>query len=387
MSFNQISTLLQENILYALLFVASLSAVTYFVGQFILVRVVKALVKKTSTNFDDIIIKHLALKRLALIVPFIVILFFIGLFPEKIGEVLSSISKLMILWLITLSLSSILKGANIAYESREDYNGVSIKGYIDISRLILILIAIIISVSIISKQSPMVLLAGLGAITAVLILIFQNTILSLVASVQIMANDLLKEGDTIEVPAFQANGTVMDITLHTIKVRNTDMTYSHIPTYKLLDSAFVNWRGVNESESRRIKRAVILDQSSIQYCDRSVIKQVGANPLLADFWKRFSEKDSCENMTNSALFRSYVEYYLRNREDIYQTDRTLLVHLLAPEPSGVPLEIIAFAKTVDFKRFEEIQSEILEHLYAVVGAFKLSIFQLGNTNTPSVALE
>ena len=387
MSLNQISTLLQENILYALLFVASLSAVTYFVGQFILVRVVKALVKKTSTNFDDIIIKHLALKRLALIVPFIVILFFIGLFPEKIGEVLSSISKLIILWLITLSLSSILRGANIAYESREDYNGVSIKGYIDISRLILILIAIIISISIISKQSPMVLLAGLGAITAVLILIFQNTILSLVASVQIMANGLLKEGDTIEVPAFQANGTVMDITLHTIKVRNTDMTYSHIPTYKLLDSAFVNWRGVNESESRRIKRAVILDQRSIQQCDQAVINQVEAHPLLAGFWEGFSDKDSCKKMTNSALFRSYVEYYLRNREDIYQTDRILLVHLLAPEPSGVPLEIIAFVKTVDFKLFEEIQSEILEHLYAVVGAFKLSIFQLGNTNTPSVALE
>lgn len=387
MDFEQISTFLGGNTWYVILFVFGISAFAYLIGHLIFGRLGKALVRRTATNVDDIIIKNLKIKRLALILPFLIILSSVELFPEKFGIIIASISLLFIIWLITLSLTSGLKGLNEAYESRPNYNGVSIKGYIDIGRLILILIAIILSVSIISKQSPLVLLAGLGAVTAVLMLIFQNTILSLVASVQIMANDLLKEGDVIEVPAFQANGTVMDITLHTIKVRNTDMTYSHIPTYKLLDSAFVNWRGVNESESRRIKRAVILDQSSIQQCDQAVIKQVGANPLLADFWKRFSEKDSCENMTNSALFRSYVEYYLRNREDIYQTDRTLLVHLLAPEPSGVPLEIIAFAKTVDFKRFEEIQSEILEHLYAVVGAFKLSIFQLGNTNTPSVALE
>lgn len=380
MDYEQISTFLGGNTWYVILFVFGISAFAYLIGHLIFGRLGKALVRRTATNVDDIIIKNLKIKRLALILPFLIILSSVELFPEKFGIIIASISLLFIIWLITLSLTSGLKGLNEAYESQPNYNGVSIKGYIDIGRLILILIAIILSVSIISKQSPLVLLAGLGAVTAVLMLIFQNTILSLVASVQIMANDLLKEGDVIEVPTYQANGTVMDITLHTIKVRNTDMTFSHIPTYKILDTAFINWRGVNESESRRIKRAVILDQSSIQYCDQAVINQITANPLLADFWESFTEKGACKNMTNSALFRSYVEYYLRNREDIYQTGKTLLVHLLAPDPSGVPLEIITFVKTTEFKLFEEIQSEIFEHLYGIIGSFNLRIFQLNMKN-------
>jgi len=248
----QFFNLLKENLLYLTLFVAGLAVLSYFIAQLIFVRIAKLIIKRSANKTDDILFKHLHLKRLALVVPAGVILAFASYFPEVAYNIIKPASVLIITWMLALGLTSLFSGINAAYEKRPSYNGVSIKSYIDIIRLILILIALIISVSILTQKSPLALLAGLGAVAAVLMLIFQNTILSLVASIQIMTNDLIKEGDFIEVPSFQANGTVSEINLHTIRVRNADMTYSHIPTYKVLDTGFVNWRGMKESESRRI---------------------------------------------------------------------------------------------------------------------------------------
>ena len=207
----------------------------------------------------------------------------------------------------------------------------------------------------------------------------------MVASVQIMANNLLKEGDFVEAPAYNANGTVTEISLHTIRVHNADMTYSHIPTYKILDTAFINYRGIQDSESRRIKRALILDQTSIKLCDGDLLTNMKQNEMLKEFMQGIDENDViAHKVTNSALFRNFVEYYLKQREDIQQEGKTLLVHLMAPEANGMPLEVIAFTKTPNWADYESIQSEIFEYLLALLDLFELRINQQWTPGKPVV---
>lgn len=382
---DQIIQLIKGNNYYAIISVLILSLAAYFIAKLIFLSIGRYIIKRSPKKTDDIVVAHLKLKRLALIASFFVILAMRHLFNDEIASVLTTISSLVILWLIALSLASLLSGLNAAHESRPEYNGVSLKGFVTLGQLIIVLVAIILSVSILTNKSPIALLAGVGAIAAVLMLIFQNTILSMVASVQIMANNLLKEGDFVEAPAYNANGTVTEISLHTIRVHNADMTYSHIPTYKILDTAFINYRGIQDSESRRIKRALILDQTSIKLCDGDLLTNMKQNEMLKEFMQGIDENDViAHKVTNSALFRNFVEYYLKQREDIQQEGKTLLVHLMAPEANGMPLEVIAFTKTPNWADYESIQSEIFEYLLALLDLFELRINQQWTPGKPVV---
>lgn len=373
---DQIIQLIKSNNCYAIISVLVLSLAAYYIAKLIFLSIGRYIIKRSHKKTDDIVVAHLKLKRLALIASFLVILALRHLFNDEIASVLTTISSLVILWLIALSLTSLLSGLNAAHESRPEYYGVSLKGFVTLGQLIIVLVAIILSVSILTNKSPIALLAGVGAIAAVLMLIFQNTILSMVASVQIMANNLLKEGDFVEAPAYNANGTVTEISLHTIRVRNADMTYSHIPTYKILDTAFINYRGIQDSESRRIKRALILDQTSIKLCDGDLLTNMKQNEMLKDFMQGIDENDViAHEVTNSALFRNFVEFYLKQHEGLYQEGKTLLVRFLAPEVNGMPLEVIAFTKTTDWNTYERIQAEIFEHLLALLDLFELRINQ------------
>lgn len=382
---DQVIQLIKGNNYYAIISVLILSLAAYFIAKLIFLSIGRYIIKRSPKKTDDIVVAHLKLKRLALIASFFVILAMRHLFNDEIASVLTTISSLVILWLIALSLASLLSGLNAAHESRPEYNGVSLKGFVTLGQLIIVLVAIILSVSILTDKSPIALLAGVGAIAAVLMLIFQNTILSMVASVQIMANNLLKEGDFVEAPAYNANGTVTEISLHTIRVHNADMTYSHIPTYKILDTAFINYRGIQDSESRRIKRALILDQTSIKLCDGDLLTNMKQNEMLKEFMQGIDENDViAHKVTNSALFRNFVEYYLKQREDIQQEGKTLLVHLMAPEANGMPLEVIAFTKTPNWADYESIQSEIFEYLLALLDLFELRINQQWTPGKPVV---
>ena len=213
----------------------------------------------TKTKVDDILVKHLKPQRVAWLAPLAFIYLVARLFP--VYEHWIEIAALFgILWLVTLTFSSLLNALNEIYESRPTYKGVPIQGYLDILRILIILVAIILTISLFSGESPLALLTGLGAMTAVLLLVFQNTILSLVASVQINTMDLIKGGDWIEVPAFDANGDVININFHSIKVQNFDKTISVIPTSKIMDSAYRNWRGMNEGSRWQAYRALHLDR-------------------------------------------------------------------------------------------------------------------------------
>ena len=238
-------------------------------------------------------------------------------------------------------------------------------------------------------QSPLLFLSGIGAMTAVFMLVFKDTLLSLIASIQITSTDMVRLGDWIEMPQFGADGDVIDIALHTVKVQNWDKTITTIPTYKLIEGSFKNWRGMSESGGRRIKRSINLDISSIRFLTEQDIERYERFALLTDYIRERKgditaahkdevsagdERVNRRNLTNIGTFRAYVVNYLRNHPRLH--DRmTLIVRQLQPTPNGVPIEIYTFSGETEWVAYEGLQSDILDHLLAIVPEFDLRIFQ------------
>jgi miniconductance mechanosensitive channel len=365
-----------------------LSVVVFLIARFIIARGLVYLSKRTESEYDDIVVEQLRPFRFAWIAPLILIYFTAGLLPAG-TELIQDIMLFLILWLAILTINSLLNAANAVYEASGYYQGDSIQVYIDLGKIVMILVGIILSVSMFTDQSPVALLAGLGAMMAVLLLIFRDTILSFVAGLQIQSNDLVREGDWLEVPSYSADGDVLNISLHSVKVQNFDKTISVIPTYKLVEVPFKNWRGMQESGGRRIKRAIHLDLSSIRFCDAAMIERLGKIDLIRDYVaaKRELEKGNREDsadpqnplnvrqFTNLDAFRAYVTEYLKSRQDLHHEDMTLLVRQLAPGSTGMPLEVYAFTETVNWIEYEDIQADIFSHLVAAAPQFDLHVFQ------------
>lgn len=366
---------------FGALLVASL--IVFLIARFVIARGLIYLAGRTETKYDDILVEYLRPYSITLIAPLLLIYGFAYVLPDY-TELIKELSLFLVLWVVAITLIRLLNALNKIYESTPSFTGVSIQGYLDVVKLLFIIIALILSISMFTGQSPVVLLSGLGALTAVLLLIFQNTILSLVASVQIATNDLVKEGEWIEVPSFDADGDVIDISLHAIKIQNWDKTISYIPTYKLTDTAFKNWRGMQESGGRRIKRSLYIDQSSIHFCTQEMINRYSQvdliKPYLENMIAELNEAHSGPGingpqLTNVGTFRAYMEAYLRSREDIHQKELTFLVRQLAPSPTGLPLEIYVFTTTTEWAAYEHIQADIFDHLLAAASHFDLRIFQ------------
>jgi len=369
--------------LIALCFVAFL-----FTRQ-VVARGIIYLTARSLNKKDDILVSHLKPFRMAWFAPLSIIYASSPLFPE-IQLILSKTSLFLILWLGLITIHAVLNAVNDLYEKSSNYNGVSIQSYLDLAKIFFIFVAIILSITLFTGQSPWVLLTGLGALTAVLLLIFQNTILSLVASIQIVANDLLKEGDWIEVPSYGADGDVVNVNLHTIKIRNFDMTYTVIPTYKIIDVAYKNWRGMQESGGRRIQRSFSVDMVSIRFCDGATLEEFRKIDLIKEKIEskiknlqeyQHAHPDHFDSLldgpqvTNIEVFRKYIVAYLRNREDIFHENMPFLVRSLSPTPTGLPIEIYAFTKTTDWTKYELIQADIFDHLVSAAQNFGLRIFQ------------
>ncbi|MBJ7517561.1 MAG: mechanosensitive ion channel, partial [Stenotrophomonas sp.] len=264
-----------------------------------------------------------------------------------------------------------------------------IKGYLQVAKIVIFVVAGLGIVAIVAGVQLSHVVTGLGAATAVLMLIFQDTILSLVASVQISGDGRIRLGDWIEMPSQNADGDVIDIALHTVTVQNWDKTITTIPTKKLVTESFKNWRGMQESGGRRIKRALFLDQHSVGFMDSDARAQVGQFALLGDYLK---EKDSelgqwnaqlraqgageinSRRVTNLGTFRAYVERYLGSHPGI-NTDMTLMVRQLQPTTEGLPLELYCFTRSVAWAEYEGVQSDIFDHLLAILPAFGLRVFQ------------
>jgi len=365
-----------------------LSLTAYLVTKHFILNALSSLVRRTKTGLDDILLNRAFLRRLSYVAPIIVIYNFAGVFP-LVGDLISKVSTALIWWLILLTGGMFLTGLGNAYQHLEIWRNRPIKGYVQVVKLIIYLFGGIVIVSIFIGRSPLVLLSGFGAMTAVILLIFRNTILSFVASLQITASDLVRIGDWIEMPKYGADGDVIDIALHTVQVQNWDKTVTVIPTHKLIEDTFKNWRGMEQSGGRRIKRAIHIDLDSIRFCDGAMIERFREYHLISDYVNQ-KEKDVEEynrelgintdvlvngrRMTNVGTFRAYVEAYLRGNPNIRQ-DMTFLVRQLAPGPNGLPLEIYVFTNDTAWSRYEAVQADIFDHILAVIPQFDLRVFQ------------
>ena len=368
--------------------VVLLSLIAYFVARHLVLKAMLRMVRRTKTNLDDILLKRVLLRRLSYIAPIIIVYSFSHLFPLA-EELIGKLSIALLCWVILLSTGTLLSGLGEVYLGLDISRGRPIKGYIQVAKLIVYIIGGTIIVSTLVGRSPLVILSGFGAMTAVLLLIFRDTILSLVASLQITSNDLVRVGDWIEAPKYGADGDVIDIALHSVQVQNWDKTITVIPTHKLLDDTFKNWRGMQQSGGRRIKRAINIDLDSIKFCDDQLVKRFGSYQLISDYvdskqvelelYNREHEINSeilvnGRRMTNIGTFRSYIVAYLKNNRKIRQ-DMTFLVRQLDPGPNGLPIEIYVFTSDTIWANFEAIQADIFDHLLAVIPQFDLRVFQ------------
>ena len=334
-----------------------------------------------------------AVAWLATVIPLLIVSRGIALVPNLPVEVVTvtvNVVRALIVLSVAMAISWALNYANEVYARRPEARSRPIKGYIQVVKIAVFCGAAILMIAVLIEQSPLLLLSGLGAMAAVLLLVFKDTILSLVASVQLTSNDMLRVGDWIEMPSMEADGDVVDIALHTVKVQNFDKTITTIPTHRLIADSFRNWRGMSESGGRRIKRALVVDQNSVRFLDEDEIAGLKRFRLLDDYLARKQEEVAVWNrehlgggvdavnarrITNLGTLRAYVIAYLKDHPRIAGAQFTLMVRQLPPGPHGLPLEIYCFADTVAWAEYEAIQADIFDHLLAILPEFGLRIFQ------------
>lgn len=370
-----------------------LALLVYFLVKKIIIQSIKAFAKKTVTQIDDILFNEKLLTRIAVIAPVIVLYQFVYLLPGSEAWIKLILDSIIVL-LILLILGAFLSTLNDVAERSEKFKDYPIKGYLQIVKIILYILGGIVIAGILTKQEPWALITGLGAMTAVILLIFRDTILSFVASIQISSYDLIKKGDWIEVPKYGADGDVVDIALHTVKVQNWDKTITVIPTYKLIEESFKNWRGMQMTGGRRIKRAIYIDVTSIKFCTEEMLNRYEKFYLIKDYIKnkrteikKYNETLNADldeiingrRLTNLGTFRAYLKTYLRKREDVH-SNLTFIVRYLEAGPTGLPIEIYLFANTTQWVPYEDIQAEIFDHIFAVINQFDLKIFQHPTSN-------
>lgn len=342
----------------------------------ILLAVLTKLIRRTKTLWDDILLEKHVFRRIAHIAPAVLVYYTIDFAFPNVPVLTGLIEKGAIVYMLIMAImiiNSFLSGVNTIYERTTGENkGTSIKSYIQVLKIFTFFIFGIAILAILMNKEPGIFVGGLGAMAAVLMLVFRDSILGLVAGVQISANDMVRLGDWISMPSHNADGTVIDITLNTVKVQNWDKTIATIPTYALVSESFNNWRGMEESGGRRIKRALHLDMNSVHFCSEDELKRMSEIGGLKSTIQTMKEKGM--RVTNSGIFREYVAEYLKSRDDI-NLEMTFLVRLLQPDSKGLPLEIYAFSKIQAWADYEAIQADILDHLLAIMPEFNLRIYQ------------
>ena len=376
--------------LLALIVLVLFASLANFIAKRVIVRGIRYLVTKLKTSNQSIFAEHSIIRRLANLVPALVVMNGVTTIPHLSPKLIMFIqmgAQAFIFLTIALTISEALNIFNLIYQRNPKSRNKPIKGYLQLIKLILFVVCGLMILGTFLKKDVFTLLAGFGAMAAVLMLVFQNTILSLVASVQIASYDMVRIGDWIEMPSLNADGDVIDMSLHTVTVQNFDKTFTTIPTNKLVTDTFRNWRGMSNAGCRRIKRSLFLDQSSVHFMSDEEQQKLKEFLLLdqyldakqseiEDFNKHLSNQSryNQRRLTNLGTFRAYVEFYLKQHQGIAQ-NQTLLVRQLQPISEGLPLEIYAFANTTAWASYEAIQSDIFDHLIAIIPEFGLRIYQ------------
>ncbi len=353
-----------------------------------LVRAVHFFASRTRGDWDDVLVEYGFFSRLAQIAPAMVIY----LSGAAFGPARSWVERLALIYMLAVVVRSgtaLLDAALTIYQRSAASRDRPIRGYIQVAKILLYLFTGILIISTLLQRDPWGLMAGLGAVSAILLLVFRDTILSLVASVQLTTNDMIRRGDWIEMPRYGADGDVIEVGLHTVKVQNWDKTVTTIPTHALIQESFKNWRGMAESGGRRIKRAVYIDLNTIRFCDDEMLERFARFESIARYIEEkqnaiaetnrqlsgdLSQQINTRQLTNVGTFRAYLEAYLRKLPDTHG-DMTFLVRQLPPTEKGLPIEIYFFSRDQVWASYEALQADIFDHILAVLPEFDLTAYQ------------
>ena len=365
------------------------SAFLWIVARRLVSLFVPRLIRKTKTTIDDAFVEHKFFNRLVYYIPFIA-MNLLSRYTGGFSFVLERASSVGISLTTGAVAASLLSVGNAIYERHPVSRRWPLRGYVQVVKLVVWVGAGIAAVCALLNRSPWSILSGLGAMSAVLMLVFRHTLLSFVATFQVLSQNLIQVGDWIEMPKYGVDGEVVDITLPNLVVRNWDNTLVVVPSYRLLEDSFKNWRGMELSGGRRIKRAIYIDQSSIRFCDEAMIERFKKVALIKDYIERklkeieeealqsgFQLSESPLNgrrLTNVGTFRVYIKEYLK-RHPMIRKDMTLMVRQLQPTPQGLPLEVYCFVADTRWVPYEEVQADIFDHILASVSEFGLRIYQ------------
>lgn len=374
--------------LLLIIFGLALSALAYYVVKRHVLNFLHRLFRKTPTKWDEYLVEQGVFNIVALIVPAI-LMFRLVPFLQVLSAGLTQLLKTFVVVVLAISIDRILRVGLAIYNSFPISVRMPIKGFVQIVQIGIWVFAGTILFSLLLGQSPWILLSGVGAVSAVLLVVFQDTILSFFAGLQLTLNDQVRVGDWIEMPKYGADGDVVEVALHYVKVRNWDRSITTIPTHKLTGDSFVNWRGMFEGGGRRIKRAVLIDQTSVKFLDEKLFARLSKIQLLQDYldrkvkeieeYNRIHQIDDTSvvngrHLTNLGTFRAYLVAYLKAHPQINQ-DLIMIVRQLPPTTDGLPMEIYAFTKDTAWVNHEGVAADIFDHVLAIIPEFDLRVFQ------------
>ena len=377
-----------------LLIIILLALAIDYICRYILLGAFKKFAKKTTNQLDDLIIEKKIINKGMHIIPSILIFTMLPLaYPSPADkEILVLLQKLCQIYIITVSLLFINSLLNLGVElfhRNDKFKDKPLKGFVQIVQVILFSVGIILLISILINESPSTIFTGIGASAAILMLVFKDTILGFVAGIQLSANDMLRVDDWISMPKYGADGTVIEITLNTVKVKNFDNTISTIPPYALISESFQNWRGMRESPGRRIKRSINLDMNSVKFCTPEMLEKYRKISLLAGYiddtenkLQTYNQANQIDNtilvngrrQTNLGVFRAYLQRYLESLPEVNK-EMICMVRHLQPTEKGIPMELYFFSSIKDWVIYETIQADVFDHVLAVIPEFDLQIFQ------------
>ena len=369
-----------------------LSLIAYVFAKHFIVKGLTAIIKRTSTQWDDMILRKRVFNRLAYMAPAIVIYISISTPLAGYEWLISLIDGIVLIYMIAIGIlviDAFLNASRDIYKLYDVSNRIPIKGFIQVIKIFIYFTSGIFIISILLNKTPIYLFSSLGALTAVLMFIFKDSILGFVAGIQLSANRMVANGDWIEMPKYGADGDIVEIGLTTVKVQNWDKTITTVPTYALINESFKNWRGMSDSGGRRIKRSISLDINTVQFCTEEMLERFSKIQYISDYIEekkiQVQENNRLEKIDNSSLvngrrmtnigtFRAYVEAYLIN-DPMINKEMTFLVRQLAPTEHGLPIEIYVFSKKQEWADYESIQANLFDHILAVVPEFDLRVFQ------------
>lgn len=382
-----------DNLIVLLLVIAVTVGIDY-TCRYIFLGLFKRFAKRTKNQWDDLIVERKIINKLMHLIPAILVYIMLPLalprseMPTLLG-ILQMICSIYIVAVILRFINAALNLLLEIYNRKEAFKNKPLKGFVQIIQVLVFFVGFIIIISILIGKSPATLFAGLGASAAILMLVFKDTILGFVAGIQLSANDMLRPGDWITMTKYGADGTVIEVTLNSIKVRNFDNTITMIPPYALVSDSFQNWRGMQESGGRRVKRSINIDMNSVRFCTPEMLEKFRKIALLTEYvdtkqqeLETYNKEHNIDGsilvngrrQTNLGVFRAYLVNYLKNNPDVNK-DLTCMVRQLQPTEKGIPMELYFFAATTVWIPYEGIQADVFDHILAILPEFGLQVFQ------------